>query len=174
MTHQYRPPELLASHHLVEAFICSSSEQTAWLRDFARQSHASGSTKVLVVTAKDSNAVVAYYAWRMADIQSEQLPSRMKKGEGRYPQPVVLLARLGVHNDHVGRGIGAALLRDVILRMMNLGATIGCRGLLTHCENSQAEAFYRHLIPGFLPSPTDPLHLLLLMKDVRALLMADL
>ena len=44
---------------------------------------------------------------------------------------------------------------------------IGCRGLLVHAESEQARGFYEHLIPEFERSPTDPLHLLLLLKDIR-------
>jgi hypothetical protein len=36
-----------------------------------------------------------------------------------------------------------------------------------HVENAAAREFYRHLIPEFEVSPTDPLHLLLLLKDIR-------
>jgi hypothetical protein len=39
--------------------------------------------------------------------------------------------------------------------------------LLVHAESKQAQAFYEHLIPEFERSPTDPLHLLLLLKDIR-------
>ena len=38
---------------------------------------------------------------------------------------------------------------------------------MVHAENDQARSFYRHLIPEFTPSPTDPLHLRLLLKDIR-------
>jgi len=47
-----------------------------------------------------------------------------------------------------------------------LGSRIGCRGLLVHAESTSARDFYMHLVPEFLPSPTDELHLVLLMKDI--------
>lgn len=68
----------------------------------------------------------------------ESAPPRMRKAAGRYPQPVALLARLGVHVDHEGHGIGAGLLVDVITRMLDLSADIGCRGLLIHAESELA------------------------------------
>ncbi|WP_259721006.1 hypothetical protein [Synechococcus sp. CS-1328] len=49
----------------------------------------------------------------------------------------------------------------------SLSDAIGCRGLLVHAESKQARGFYEHLIPEFDRSPTDPLHLLLLLKDIR-------
>lgn len=94
-------------------------------------------------------------------------PVRLAKGAGRYPQPVALLARLGVDREHEGRGLGAGLLQDVFSRLVELSSGIGCRGLLVHAEHPEARSFYEHLIPEFEPSPTDELHLVLLMKDVR-------
>lgn len=167
MTDRYLAPRLLAADDIVERFTCRSVEQTQWLRRYARQAHAVGTAKVLVVTQPGSAEVVAYYAWCMAHIAIADGPPRMRRGSGRYPQPVTLLARLGVHIDHERRGIGAGLLRDVITRTAEVGLGIGCRGLLVHAENAEARAFYLHLIPEFEPSPTDDLHLFLLIKDIH-------
>ena len=166
MISRYRPPRLLVSEDELDRFECQSVEQTDWLRHHARQANASGITKVLVVTEPDSVEVVAYYAWSMANITIENAPARMRKGAGRYPQPVALLARLGVSIDHEGNGLGAGLLMDVIGRTAQLGTEIGCRGLLVHAETPEARDFYLHLIPEFEQSPTDDLHLVLLMKDI--------
>ena len=167
MTSPYQPPEPLSERHDVTDFRCRSVEQTDWLRRYARQSAGTGTTKVLVVTGTGQDQVVAYYAWCMAQITLRDAPHRMRKGAGRYPQPVALLARLGVHIDHEGQGLGAGLLQDVFARLSELSDRIGCRGLLIHAESQQARDFYLHLIPEFEPSPTDPLHLVLLMKDIR-------
>jgi GNAT superfamily N-acetyltransferase len=132
---------------------------------------ASGGTKVFVVTRQGSRDVVAYYAWCMAQLDLESAPPRLRKGSGRYPQPVALLARQGVHVDHERRGLGAGLLADVVTRLVDLSDDIGCRGLLIHAENHEARAFYLHLVPELAPSPTDELHLVLLMKDARRTLL---
>ena len=128
---------------------------------------AMGTTKILVVTQPSQPNVVAFYGWCMAQIQIADAPVRLRKGAGRYPQPIALLARLGVSIDHEGHGLGAALLLDVLQRTATLGTEIGCRGLLVHAESPEAREFYRHLIPEFQPSPTDDLHLVLLMKSIR-------
>ncbi|MFM8660081.1 MAG: GNAT family N-acetyltransferase [Cyanobium sp.] len=157
----------MASADRLDGFQCRSEEQTLWLRRHARQAHALGGTsRVFVVSEVGGSAVVAYYAWCMASITPAQAPARLRKGTGRYPQPVALLARLGVDLRHEGRGLGAALLVDVISRTAQLGSEVGCQGLLVHAESAAARDFYRHLIPEFEPSPTDPLHLVLLMKDI--------
>lgn len=167
MTGRYRSPEPRTSGHDLAGFVCRSAEQTSWLRHHARQSAAAGSTRVFVVTEPDDRRVVAYYAWCMAGLSLGSAPPRLRKGAGRYPQPVALLARLGVDEAHEGRGLGAALLQDVVARLLELSAEIGCRALLIHAEDDEARSFYEHLIPELELSPTDPLHLVLLLKDLR-------
>ena len=167
MSGAYRPPVLLHAEHDIDGFACRSAEQTEWLRRHARQSSTTGTTRVLVVTPANSSGVVAYYAWCMASISLADAPARARKGAGRYPQPIALLARMGVDVRHEGRGIGAGLLQDVIARTHALGEEIGCRGLLVHAETAEARDFYLHLVPEFEASPTDELHLFLLMKDIR-------
>ena len=164
---RYRAPEPLVAAHLVDGFECDSAEQTEWLRRFGRQSESMGTTKVFVVTEAGSERVVAYYAWCMAQLAITDAPDRLRKGAGRYPQPVALLARLGVDLEHEGRGLGAGLLVDVIARVAALSAEIGCRGLLVHAESQVARDFYLHLVPEFEQSPTDELHLVLLTKDIK-------
>jgi GNAT superfamily N-acetyltransferase len=84
------------------------------------------------------------------------------------PIPVLLLGRLAVERDEQGHGLGAYLLQNAILRTLNVADQVGVRALLAHASNETAAAFYaRH---DFVPSPTDALHMLLLLKDARALL----
>jgi hypothetical protein len=166
----YLGPQRISRQHDVSDFLCSSEEQAIWLREYARQADATGTSRVFVVTPEDDLSVVAYYAWCMASVQIDQAPARLRKGAGRYPQPMALLSRLGVDIRHERRGLGGALIKDMLSRLVELGEQIGCRGLLIHCETPEAKAFYRHLIPEFEDSPTDELHLLLLMKDIHGTL----
>jgi hypothetical protein len=163
---RYRAPRLLEDNDDIDRFRCRSEEQTLWLRHHARQANAAGTSRIRVVTQPGSGEVVAYYAWCMASIRIGDAPERLRKGAGRYPQPVALLTRLGVSLDHEDRCLGAGMLRDVIIRTAELGIDIGCRGLLVHAESDEARRFYLHLIPELEPSPTDELHLILLMKDI--------
>jgi GNAT superfamily N-acetyltransferase len=130
-------------------------------------------TRVFVVTTEDDSTVIAYYAWCLAQLDLAAAPDRLKKGAGRYPQPVALLARLGVDSGHVGKGLGSGLLVDVVSRLLTLSDDIGCRGLLIHAESEVARAFYLHLIPELHPSPTDDLHLVLFLKDARRSLIGE-
>lgn len=169
MTSRFAPPRQLAPGDDLDGFECRSEAQTQWLHRHARQAHGSRTTRVFVVTAPHSSRVVAYYAWCMATIAVGGAPARLRRGAGRYSQPVALLARLGVSIHHEGRGLGAGLLRDVIRRTAQAGDEIGCRGLLVHAETESARDFYLHAIPEFETSPTDRFHLVLMMKDILRL-----
>lgn len=171
MTSPYRPPRQITTNDDVDNFLCRSSEQTQWLRRYAHPSSSMGTTRVFVVTQHLDNSVVAYYAWCMAQLELAASPTRLRKGSGRYPQPVALLARLGVHTEHEGRGLGTALLVDAITRLVAMSDDIGCRGLLIHAESDEARAFYLHHIPELDESPTDELHLVLLLKDAKRTLL---
>jgi hypothetical protein len=87
----------------------------------------------------------------MASIDIGTAPARLRKGAGRYPLPVALLARLGVDIGHEGQGLGTGLRQGVISRTAELGATIGCRGLLIHAETNTARDYYLHFIPSSRP-----------------------
>jgi hypothetical protein len=52
----------------------------------------------------------------------------------------------------------------VITRVASLSNAIGYRGILVNAESERAWSFYEHLIPEFDRSPTDPLHLLLVLN----------
>ena len=82
------------------------------------------------------------------------------------PVPVILLSRLAIDRSEHGKGLGGHLLRDAILRSVRAADLIGVRALLVHAVSDEARSFYVHF--GFESSPTDPLHLLLLIRDARA------
>ena len=83
------------------------------------------------------------------------------------PVPVILLARLAVDLKEQGHGLGSHLLRDAIARTVEAADIVGVRALLVHALHDRARDFYLHF--GFETSPTHPLHLMLLLKDARAI-----
>jgi GNAT superfamily N-acetyltransferase len=164
---RYAPIELLNVGHDRSAFDCGSEAQTAWLRQHALAAQQADTARVYVVCEAGSLRVAGYYALSAGSVSREAVPARIALGTGRYPVPVVILTRLGVDTREQGRGLGAALVRDALLQTAWIADRIGVRALLIHAENEVAVEFYRHLSSSFEPSPTDPLHLILLTKDLR-------
>lgn len=165
---RYGGVEPLARDDEVAAFDCGSDSQTTWLRRHGLQAHQSDTARVYVVCLQDTRTAVGYYALAAGSISHEDAPPRVAKGIGRYPVPVVILTRLGVDVGEQGRGLGSALVRDALFQAAAIAERVGVRALLIHAETPEAAAFYRRLDIGFEESPTDPLHLVLLMKDLRA------
>ncbi len=124
---------------------------------------------VYVVTPEGEDRVVGYYALAAASVAQADAPTSLLKSAGRSPIPVILLARLGVDLGTQGHGLGAALVKDAMLRAHQAAGTVGARALLIHAESAMARDFYVHLAE-FEPSPTDPLHLVLLMADIDDIL----
>lgn len=163
----YRRPEPLARHHELEGFDCGEPALDEWLKKHARAAHASESARVFVTTLDDAKTAVGYYALAAAHVEPAEATERAMKGQpSRRPVPAVLLARLAVDRRHQGAGLGRSLLQDVLLRCVEAADAIGVRVLLVHAKHERAKAWYEQY--GFEESPTDPLHLMMLMKDVRA------
>jgi GNAT superfamily N-acetyltransferase len=152
-------------HHDVSGFDCGSEAQTRWLGQIAGTAQASGTARVYVVTQAAERQVVGYHALAAASVAHQDAPPALLKSAGRSPVPVILLARLGVDVTAQGQGLGAALVKDAMLRAAQAAEIVGARALLIHAESDQARAFYLHLAE-FDESPTDPLHLILLMSEI--------
>lgn len=166
----YGPVVPITTSHVTDRFDCGSAAQTLWLRRYALQAHRTDSSRVRVVTHEGEPNVVGYYALSAGAVEPAGVPAGVGKGMPRYPIPVVILTRLGVHLDEQGKGLGRALLRDALVRVATASEEIAARALLVHCEDDGARRFYEHF-GEFEPSPADPLHLYLLMSDLRRTLL---
>jgi predicted N-acetyltransferase YhbS len=136
-----------------------------YLRTRALSNHVQGGSRCFV-TCRDGR-VVGYYALASASVEHRDLAGKVRRNMPD-PVPVILLSRLAIDRKEQGSGLGKNLLRDAIARSVAAAEIVGVRALLVHALHDEARAFYLHF--DFEPSPTDPLHLLLLMKDARALL----
>jgi GNAT superfamily N-acetyltransferase len=158
--------EKLRREHVVDSFDCGKEDLNRFLNRQAwnnQQAH-SAQTYVLV---KDL-AVVGYYSLAASAVSHDEATERVKRGLARHPIPVILLARLAVDMSLQGKGIGPALLKDALLRVAQAADLIGARALLVHAKDDNAKGFYEHF--DFEPSPSDPYHMLLIMKDLLRLI----
>ena len=161
-------PQSLGPSHTLDAFDCGKPILNEWLIRHARQAQASGSARTYVVL--DDQRVVGYVSLTVGQVDVLDAPERVRRGMGRYPIPVAILARLAVSQTDQGRGIGVGLLREAILRTLTIAEQVGVRALLTHPLDDEASRFYQRF--GFEPSPAGDQQLLLLLKDARKLLPA--
>lgn len=157
-------PEPLAAQHGLDSFDCGKPALNDWLLRHARQAQGSGSAKTFVV-AEDGGRVAGYFSLTVGQVDTLEVPDRIRKGMGQYPVPVVILARLAVSQQDQGRGIGLGLLQDAIRRTMLISEQAGIRAMMTHPIDEDAAKFYTRF--GFIASPLREQQLLLLLKDAR-------
>jgi predicted N-acetyltransferase YhbS len=82
----------------------------------------------------------------------------------------MVLARLAVDADWQRRGIGSGMLKDAVLRTLSAAEIAGLRALVVHAKDDSTRGFYERF--DFVPSPSDPLHLFVLIKDLKRLMRA--
>lgn len=164
---RFSDPEPLQRSHQLEGFDSGRASLDRWLCDHALPAMRSDTARTSVITdSAQGGRVVGYYAISSASLTRKQGSPRAAKGQPRHAIPAVLLARLAVDASVQQRGVGAFLLGDAITRTVAAAEQVGIRVLLVHAIDDQARAFYERF--GFESSVTDPLHLMLLMKDARA------
>ena len=162
----YPAVEKLRRDHPVDDFECGQPQLDLFLIRYAFVAQQAGGSTTYVGLA--DAAVIGFYTLVFGEIDHAKASSRLTKGLAHHPVPLMVLARLAVHRSWQGRGIGAALLRDAMRRTVQAAEIGGLRALAAHAKDEQAATFYRHF--GFEPSPTDPLHLFVSLKDVRRML----
>jgi len=149
--------------HIVDPFDCGYEDFNRYISRFALNNQSAGSAQTYVTLA--GGKVVGYYSLAVGAVAHSQAPARMVKGLARHPVPVMLLARLAVDKEAKGKGLGAALLHDALARTLQAADIAGIRAVIVHAKDDEARRFYEHF--DFDPSPTDPYHLHLLIKDLR-------
>jgi len=155
--------EKLRRDHAVEDFDCGREPLNRYLARYAWQNQQADAAQTYVGLVGD--AVVGYHTLTVGEVTHDEAPARLTKGLARYPVPIMLLARMAVDRRWQGQGVGKALLRDALERTLQAAHIAGIRAFAVHAKDEQARTFYERF--DLVPSPTDPLHLFLLLKDIR-------
>lgn len=159
--------EKLDRSHAVEAFDCGKAQLNRYLARYAFQNQLMGAAQTYVGVAS-AGELVGYYTLVFGETAFADAPERLRKGLAAHPVPLMVLARLAVSLGRTRHGIGSGLLKDAMSRTLQAADIAGLRALVVHAKDDEARGFYSHF--DFIPSPTDPLHLFVLLKDVRTLL----
>lgn len=161
----YEPVRKLAGTHVVDVFDCGQPALNQFLQRYALTNIRANSAQTYVCCQTD--VVAGFYSLVVGSVEAAATPARITKGMPKHPVPVMILARLAVDVKHQGVGLGRALLKDALMRTSQAADIAGMRALLVHAKDESAREWY--LQWEFDPSPTDPFHLFLLMKDLNAI-----
>lgn len=160
------PVRKLAATDKTDAFDCGQTALDQYLQRFALVNQKADSAQTYVCCQQ--GVVVGFYSLAVGSVEPASAALRVLKGMARHPVPVMILARLAVDRQYQGCGLGRALLKDALLRTAQAAEIAGIRALLVHAKDDAAQRWYLNW--EFEPSPSDPLHLFLLLKDLKALL----
>ena len=154
----------LTGSHDRQAFDCGRVELNDWLRQVASQHQKKGLSKTFVATQEEApSRICGYYALTLAELDSQHMPDAWRKKMPRRV-PGVRLGRLAVATEAQGRGLGALMLMDALMRAQRIHQQAGGIGLFVDAIDGQAAAFYQRY--GFVAPPDQPL---LLYLPVQAL-----
>ena len=154
-------PTLLTKNHQLDTFACGVDSLDDWLKKRAFSNQVNSASRTYVVA--DEQKVVGYYCLASGALELNNAPSSIRRNMPN-PIPVVILGRLAIYKTYQGKGIGVALLQDAVLRTAQAAGILGIRGLLVHALSAEAKAFYEH--HGFVVSPTQPMTLILSLKNL--------
>lgn len=158
--------EKLQRTHDLGTFDCGQEALNRFLVRYAFQNQQAEASQTYVALSDDE--IVGYYTLVVGQVEHSDAPERLSKGLARHPVPIMLLARLAVSVTFQGKGLGIGLLKDAMLRTLQAADIAGIRAFAVHAKDDDARSFYERF--DFVSSPSDPYHLFLLLKDVRAAL----
>lgn len=159
------PPELLKQNQDTCEFSCGKGVLDNWLKFQALKNQTNRGSRTFVITSDDR--VVGYYALASGAVERSNVTSNIARNMPN-PIPVIILARLAVDSNFKGLSLGKALLKDALLRSLNVANEIGVKAVLVHAFDSQAVAFYEKF--GFQQLPEQENTLMLSISNIEKLL----
>ncbi len=130
----------LEKGHDRSAFDCGKPELNEYLKKFARQTQDRDGAKTYV--ALDANQVIAYYTLVVGNVEWQNCPDDIRKGLGKYPVPVLVIARLAVDLRFQGKGLGVGMIKDAFLRAIQVSDIAGVAAVVLDAKDHDAKAYY--------------------------------
>lgn len=155
-------PTPISAIHKLDNFDCGETSLDEWLKKRALKNQATGASQCFVIS--EENTVIGYYCMSAGAISHEATPKGLRRNMPD-PLPILLLGRLAIDKNHHNSGLGSALLRDAMLRALNVANTVGVFAIIVHAISEEAKQFY--LSRGFVESPLQPMTLMMTLTTIR-------
>ena len=165
MSSHLTKPRLLADTDNLSSFASTNQEMNDWLQKHAGNNQSSGASKTYIIATAEGQ-IVGYYSIAAGAV-ARQSAIRLLRHNAPDPIPVGVIGRLAVDKEWSGRGVGAGLLKDAVLRIVGAAQIIGIRAIIVH-SLPDALAFYTRF--GFVESKLEPLLLMYPLEKISALL----
>ncbi len=141
------PPSAITATHDLSQFRSGNESLDDWLRFRAIKSEGRSARTYVVAHARQ---VIGYYCISTGAEKRENVPSKLARNMPE-PVPLILLGRLAVDVNCQGQGIGSGMLKDALLRAVQISRIGGSRAVIVHAIDQDAIAFY--LKYGFVEFP---------------------
>ena len=135
--------EPIAKAHDRKAFDCGDAALNDFLQRYARQSHEQGGAKTFVaIDNGHPTKILGFYSIAPAALSYERLPKAMRRGLARHDVPGYRLARLAIHIELRGQGLGGQLLAAAARRCILAATEVGGVVLVIDAKNQRAAKWY--------------------------------
>ncbi len=155
-------PEIITPDHDLTLFDCGHEILNEWLQKRSLKNQGLNASNTYVICY--NKRVVGFYAIATGSIERLYAPSAVTRNMPD-PIPVMVLGRLAIDRSYRGQKLGAALLKDAMLRTLKVSQIVGVKALLVHAISEEAKKFYMHF--GFQESPVNSMTLLLTIKKIK-------
>ena len=148
----FGPPVLLTEAHDHSTFQSGEPVLDEWLRRRAWPNLQMAASRTYVVCPTVSNMIAGYFSLSMGQILGQDVTGAMRRNMSRRIAAVTL-GRLAIDRNWQGKGLGSALLADVVRRALRASSEVVARLVIVHAISPAAEAFYLH--HGFTRLPIE-------------------
>lgn len=145
-------PVLLTEDHDSSAFDSGEPVLDDWLRQRAWSNLQTAASRTYVVCQTGTSKIAGYFSLSMGQILAQEATGSMRRNMPRFI-PAVILGRLAIDKSHQGKGLGVALLNNVVERALHASEHVSARLIIVHAISASAEAFYLH--HGFTRLPIE-------------------
>lgn len=153
----------LQEGHDINSFDCGVEALNTYLKHYARQTQKRQGARTYVVA--EDNRVIAYYTIVFGGIDWKDAPDHVRKGLGKYPIPVMIVARLAVDKGWAHKGLGNSLLLDAVDRAIAASEIAGLRAVVVDAKDDTAKSFYEKR--GFRPWPIGSNRLFVTLLELK-------
>lgn len=163
-------PEPLSDRHDFSGFSSGRPSLDDWLSDMALYNQRANYTRTFVVCDAE-HKVRAYYALCAGMMLRKDSPKIVASHGSPAEIPIALLARLAVHQDLQGKGVGGRLLASALRTAASASQSVAFRAVVVDALDEEAAGFYRKF--GFEATRISPLKLIMPTHDILASMMND-
>jgi GNAT superfamily N-acetyltransferase len=162
MTSNITAPQPLTGMHEVSSFDCGETTLNEWIKRRALKNEGQGASRTYVIC--EGEVVIGYYALAVGGVAHKEAPSAIKRNMPD-PIPVMILGRLAVDQNYRNKQLGSSLLRDALLRTLQVSQTAGIKAVMVEAISDKAKSFYKK--HGFRDSPIEERLLFITIAEVE-------